>query len=477
VQAQAEHGSLFRSALPAQARAKHGSLFGAPFLCKPGPSTGSLFGEYTPHTSTGALPVRTESVSKGENEAVPEPLNAALTDLRQLLLDVDHLVKAVATGRRRGSVPGHARAELRPVQLKAGRRVQVVTTDGRTPTTRNLEPGIPAAAAIDELLAEPFGSWYVETQAQIVQLRVTKRGEAQVHRDQVQREPSTDAGPDGAAHDRARQHLIDPADPLFALLGADGAKRRQVDAFLRQLAPIARRLAPTGRPLRVVDLGCGNAYLTMAAHRYLVQNVDSDTRTLGVDIRPEMAERNAGLADQLGLTGLSFLAASIEDAATAIGGTNDPIDIALALHACDTATDDALALAVRWQARGVLAAPCCHHDLQRQLAHSSGSLPFAALTRHAILRERFADVLTDSVRADLLRLLGYRVDVVEFIDSKHTPRNALIRALRTEAAPTSRRISEYTEMVAGWQVHPALAELLADELAPVLIGPISKDPV
>jgi SAM-dependent methyltransferase len=266
---------------------------------------------------------------------------------------------------------------------------------------------------------------------------------------------------------------------MFTVLGADGAKRRQVDAFLRQLAPMAKRLAAstgTGRPLRVVDLGCGNAYLTMAAHQYLVQNIDPDTRTLGVDIRPEMAERNTGLAAQLGLSGLSFLAASIEDAAATIGAAGEPIDIALALHACDTATDDALALAVRWQARGVLAAPCCHHDLQRQLAQSSGSVPFAALTRHPILRERFADVLTDSVRADLLRLLGYRVDVVEFIDSKHTPRNALIRALRTEAAPTARRIGEYTELVAGWQVHPALAELLADELAPVLTGARSTNP-
>ena len=395
---------------------------------------------------------------------MPEPLNDALTELRPLLLDADGLVKAVAAGRRRGAVPEHVRAELRPVDLKAGRRVQLTTTDGRTPTTSNLEPGDPAAAAVDALLAEPFGSWHVETRGQVVQLRVTKRGEAQVHRSATAENP--DDGP--AAHDRARQHLIDPADPLFTVLGADAAKRRQVDAFLRQLAPLARRLAPTGRPLRVVDLGCGNAYLTMAAHQYLVANVDPDTRTVGVDIRPEMAERNTGLAEQLGLTGLTFLAASIEDAAPTI--SDEPIDIALALHACDTATDDALALAVRWRAQGVLAAPCCHHDLQRQLGEQGGQLPFAALTRHAILRERFADVLTDAVRADLLRLLGYRVDVVEFIDSRHTPRNALIRALHTGAAPTPRRISEYTDLVSSWSVRPALADRLADELAPVLPG-------
>src|SRR5207344_3479704 len=101
------------------------------------------------------------------------------------------------------------------------------------------------------------------------------------------------------------------------------------------------------------------------------------------------------------------------------------VDVVLALHACDTATDDALARAVRWAAPVVLAAPCCHHDLQRQLTAAAlpAPEPYGALVRHGILRERFADVLTDTVRAELLRLLGYRVEVLEFIGSQHTPRN------------------------------------------------------
>jgi SAM-dependent methyltransferase len=337
---------------------------------------------------------------------------------------------------------------------------------------------------VDELLAEPFGSWHVETRDEVVQLRVTKRGEAQVHRQAREPGDGPDLAPSG--HDRTRQHLIDPDDALFRVLGADGAKRRQVDAFLRQLAPVARRVAPSGRPLRVVDLGCGNAYLTMAAHRYLVEHVDPRTLTVGVDVRPEMAERNAALAAELGLPGLSFEASAIAEAqlgaatgTRADGGPADPtpaapdvapgtVDLVLALHACDTATDDALALAVRWQARGVLAAPCCHHDVQRQLEERGDEPPFPGLTRHAILRERFADVLTDTVRADLLRLLGYRVEVVEFIDSRHTPRNALIRAVRTGAAPTERRVAEYRSLVGGWGLRPALAGRLAAELEPLL---------
>ena len=115
-------------------------------------------------------------------------------------------------------------------------------------------------------------------------------------------------------------------------------------------------------------------------------------------------------------------------------------DVVLALHACDTATDDALARAVTWDAPLVLAAPCCHHDVAAQLRRAPTPAPYTLLTRNGILRERFADTLTDAMRASVLRLLGYRVDVIDFVDSKHTPRNTLLRAVRT-GAPARRRRS------------------------------------
>jgi hypothetical protein len=403
---------------------------------------------------------------------VPQPLDEALASLRPLLLDAA-LVRAVAAGRRRGTAaPG--RAELRPVDLGRDRirHLQVITTaEGGGPITRNLPPGEDAAAAVDALLAEPFGSWYVEAAGRVVQLRVTKRGDAQVHETRQDRERD----PDPAPHDRVKQRLIDPGDPLFAALGADAAKRRQVDAFLRQLAPLARdataRAAAEGRPLHVVDLGCGNAYLTFAAHRYLSGLPDlpaGGVRTVGIDVRAELASRNTELAGSLDLAGLEFITGEI--AHTEPGSS--PVDVVLALHACDTATDDALARAVRWRARAILAAPCCHHDVQQQIdaGRRSGEIPphpYAALTRHPILKERFADVLTDALRADLLRLLGYRVDVVEFVASRHTPRNALVRAAFTDAPASARRIAEYTDLVAAWRLRPALARLLGPEVAAI----------
>jgi SAM-dependent methyltransferase len=390
---------------------------------------------------------------------VPTALDDALAQLRPLLLDPDRLVRAVAAGRRRTAQPSVARAELRPVDLKKGRQLQVVTHDGRQATTRNTAYGA-AGPTVDALLAEPFGNWHVETVEETVQLRVTKKGAAQVHRSLTSRREV-----EVRAHDRPRQHLLAPDDPLFAALGADADKRRQVDAFLRLLEPTLKHL-PDDAPLRVVDLGCGNAYLTFAAHRLLSERRPG-VRTVGVDVRPDMVARNTALAEELGLDGLTFEAGTIEQAEPF--ADDEPPHLVLALHACDTATDDALARAVRWHSPVVLAAPCCHHDVQRQINAGPGApAPYGALTRHPILRERFADVLTDALRALVLRMVGYKVDVVEFVDSRHTPRNAMVRAVCSGSAPRAAVLAEYRALTADWNVHPALARLLDDEVTRAL---------
>ena len=377
---------------------------------------------------------------------MPQPLADVLAEVRELLLDPG-LTRAVAAGRRRGFTPSVNRAELRPVALKAGPRLQIVTDDGARPTTRNVDLGEEAAAAVDSLLAEPFGNWHVETASSTVQVRITKKGDAQIHRASAVRASSV------AEHDRAKQWLLDPGDPLFEVIGGNAAKRRQIDAFLRALAATLPEELPT--PLRVVDLGCGNAYLTFAAYRYLAGRGVS-VQVVGVDVREDQRVRNSAVASKLGCSDdVLFVAGTISSASLPF----EP-DLVLALHACDTATDEALARAVEWSASWVLAAPCCHHDIAAQLKGRPAPAPFGEITRHAIMRERFADVLTDTLRASLLRLNGYKVDVVEFIDSAHTPRNLMLKARRTGAAPTSEQLSEYAALVEEWGVTPALSTML-----------------
>ncbi len=244
------------------------------------------------------------------------------------------------------------------------------------------------------------------------------------------------------------------------------AKFRQVQDLLSVLDPVIDDAVGRGpaaalsreRPLRVTDLGCGNAYLTFAAFRYLSEVRQIPTRVTGIDISARARAHNEGVAAALGVSAqVTFVA----DRIVAADAPEAP-DLVLALHVCDTATDDALARAVRWNTPVIVAAPCCHHDIQRQLAQSSPPDPYRLVTRHGILSERLADVLTDALRAAVLRLAGYRVEVMEFVDSRHTPRNALIRAVRTASPADQATVDDYRALCSQWGLRPALAERLVD---------------
>ncbi|MGN6577447.1 MAG: class I SAM-dependent methyltransferase [Nocardioides sp.] len=405
-----------------------------------------------------------------------EPLLRALARMRGLLLDDTVLVRAVASGRQKGQQPRWRRVELRYVDLKAGRRLQVTAYDDTQARTANHAPGAEARDAVDALLDEPFGNWHVETTTETHQLRVTKKLEAMVHTS-ARAEPAADEE-SARSHDRKKPRLLPEEHPVLRAIGiADEqgrvkpsrqAKYRQVEELLRSLGPAVDDALATGRlrtptaedPLRVVDLGCGNAYLTFAAHAYLNDVRGLPAHLVGVDVKAQSREHSTALAEELGVSAtMTFVQGDIATASLE-GLLPGPPDVVLALHACDTATDDALARAVAWDAPLVLAAPCCHHDVAAQLRRAPTPAPYSALTRNGILRERFADTLTDALRASILRLVGYRVDVIEFVESQHTPRNTLLRAVRTGApAPESAR-AELEELTRTWGVHPKLAELL-----------------
>ena len=402
-----------------------------------------------------------------------ENLLRALSQLRGRLLDPESLVRAVGSGRQKAGTPRWRRVEMRYVDLKAGRHLQVTAYDDTQAHTSNhaVAPGhqpSDARGAVDDLLDEPFGNWHVETTTEVVQLRVTRKGEALVHVSPRKEGAEPDRG-----HDRDKERLLPEDDPLFRALGladADGRlkpsrrdKYRQVEEFLRLLDTAVTEAIDKGQlrrptpeaPLRVADLGCGNAYLTFAAERYLAGVRGLPVHLVGVDVKEQSREHNEQVAVELGLDA-SFVVGTIGGAVLDLAP-----EVVLALHACDTATDEALARAVEWDASLVLAAPCCHHDVAAQLRKAPTPAPYAMLTRHGILRERLADTLTDALRATLMRLQGYRVDVVQFVESKHTPRNTLLRATRTGAPVKGGSLRrEYDDLVEAWGIHPKLAELL-----------------
>ena len=386
----------------------------------------------------------------------------ALKESTERIGNLESLVRVVLSGERRNMVPPAERIDIRPVLIKEKLMLQIASNDGRAVTTKNIDFD---STAISELLDSGFANILVESTDSAISIRVTKKGEAQIHYEKVNKTQDLN-------HDRKKDRLLDSADPYLVEVGISDLtgqvkpsrqdKYRQVEEFLRILAPALESAISAGQikapsddsPLEIVDLGCGNAYLTFATHQYLISK-GIPVHVTGIDIREQARERNSQIAKKLGIEkSIEFKA----DEIARVGGSQ--VDIAIALHACDTATDDAIAWAVKSNAGLVLVAPCCQHDLQSKLKELPE--PWPLVTKHGILKERLADILTDSIRAQILRLLGYRTDVIEFIGGEHTPKNLLIRAVNTKAKPEQIEITRYQEMLKELGVVPALAERLGD---------------
>ena len=368
--------------------------------------------------------------------------------------------RVILSGRRRNMQTSTERMDIRPVIIRENLHFQVSTSDGRAVTTKNF---LPSELPIHEYIRSGYANLLIEGVEESFSLRITKKDEPLIS-------ITAGTGAVDLAHDKKKERLLDAADPFLREVGISDAsgqikpskrdKYRQVEEFLRLLAPTLNNAIEAGQinkpssltPLTIVDLGCGHAYLTFAAHQYL-RGIGMNVRVIGIDVRTASRDRNNEIAKKLGITdSIEFRAEEIADT------TLVQADVAIALHACDTATDDAIAWAVKADAKLLMVAPCCHHDIQSQLTESPE--PWSLITRHGIMRERLGDLLTDSLRMQILKLRGYRVEAIEFIGGEHTPRNLMIRAVKTGAPVEGIEATRYEEMIAAWKVKPALARLL-----------------
>jgi len=387
-------------------------------------------------------------------------LEEIFIELAEKFNDTKSLVRVVFSGRRRNMQTAHERIDMRPVLIKESIAIQVSHSDGRQMTTKNYEAG---QAPFNELARSGYANILLEQTHQSISVRITKKGEALVHRESTEREQEL-------SHDRTKSRLLDPSDPYLIAIGISDSqgnlkasksdKYRQVEEFLRLLTPTLTSAIKAGhiaqpsdaKPLTIVDLGCGHAYLTFAAHQYL-RSQGMAVKVIGIDVRTAARDRNNEIAQQLGIaSSIEFRAEEIADTTLASA------DIAIALHACDTATDDAIAWAINSDAKLALIAPCCHHDIQAQM-HEAPE-PWSIITRNGIMKERLGDLLTDGLRMQIMKLRGYRVEAIEFIGGEHTPRNLMIRAVKTGAGADASEKQKYDQMLALWKVKPALASLI-----------------
>lgn len=385
-------------------------------------------------------------------------------DFDGLLRDslTDRLYQMTAGGPRKKD--GDSRIRIRPVLLRNRLTFQVERYRENQVFHENLT-AVQAAAAVRDAMAA-FRQLDVDTldfHATVLsskkgRLTIRRRGKAQTAEKQAEGDPAERERL--LAHNRKKKYILEEGKqvPFLMELGvqtADGRivksrydKFRQINRFLEFISDIMPIL-PKGREIRIIDFGCGKSYLTFAMYYYLHELCGLKIRVTGLDLKKEVIAHCSMLAEKFGYDGLEFLQGDIADYTG-----EERVDMVVTLHACDTATDHALYKAVNWGAQVILSVPCCQHEMNRQIACKT----LQPALKYGLIRERVSALFTDALRANLLEEAGYEVQILEFIDMEHTPKNILIRAVKQKGTRTvDTGIREMTDFL---HVRTCLQELM-----------------
>ena len=297
-------------------------------------------------------------------------------------------------------------------------------------------------------LKEHFPSYFENRfrQAQLhlqdedVQILVSKKGAVSILRKKAKGEALPKLP---LSHNRTKNYILNEGTPVpflveLGVMTKDGAvtkakydKFRQINRFLEFVQDILPAL-PSNRTITILDFGCGKSYLTFAIYHFLKVLHGRDVRIIGLDLKKDVIANCNRLAERLGYSELTFLHGDIAD----YEGMNQ-VDMVVTLHACDTATDFALAKAIGWDASVILSVPCCQHELNKQIKNEE----LSPLLKYGLIKERTAALFTDAIRGNLLEAAGYQTQILEFIDMEHTPKNILLRAVRKQK-PSEEKLQE-----------------------------------
>ena len=323
------------------------------------------------------------------------------------------------------------RVTVRPVVLKGEAQLSFVYTHRTRDITKNLVPD-DASATLRALLTDSFANAHLLTDAEEVQLLTSKKGKQTLLRHPL----TAQAEPARAGHDREKQRYIDLNQPFLTALGVTNEQHQLVPAMARKWKQInkfvevldgALEASALKRATRldVIDFGSGKGYLTFATHDYLRATLGLPARVAGVELREDMVALGNGAVQRLGLDGLRFEQGDVRTVVP------PKIDIMIALHACDTATDHAIHTGLRAGASIIMCSPCCHKELRPQLLSPH---PLRPILKHGVHLGQQAEMLTDGLRAMLLEACGYETQVFEFVALEHTNKNKMILAVKREHA-------------------------------------------
>ena len=411
-------------------------------------------------------------------------LDAALAEEIRARVLGEGFMKIVQTVRRNGKT---FRISMRPVAIGGETRYQAEMVDDGQVRVKNFDAN-GAAEGLEEIIAQKGArDLHLMTAKGDLHVRVTRKGHVM-----ATRSAEMDRVVKVQPHDRVKKTPLTSFDStaLLRVIGlADGegkirasmrGKYDQVNEFLKVVEDVLKgervekgemgeKVEGGEKTFTVVDCGCGKAYLTLALYFYLTQTLGmANVRVIGVDRRNDVIASATKMAEQLDLVGKVVFAEADLMAFDISSLGFERADMVISLHACDTATDEALAKGVEWKARYIVSAPCCQHELQKTIGPDANS-PFAGVLRHGILRERLCDILTDSFRAMILRILGFKTQVVEFVSPDATARNILLRAEFGVKPGQGGTVSEYLNLRDYWHVTPWLETRLSRMLEKHLV--------
>ena len=381
--------------------------------------------------------------------------------VKRLVLDEQIFVRLTMKGQSQDAGMSWRQVIVRPVLIKNERYLQFSYFSQKQNITKN-HRGSEASQKLDEILALPFNTIVVQSTMEDLRVQITPKGNVILHRDkatQAGREPQL-------AHDLSKKLLL-PADKPDSFLQATGimddqgrvrpsmqGKFSQINEFLKLLEHTGEIERFDTTPVHILDCGCGSAYLAFAAYHYLNNVRGIPAHLTGIDTNATLIQKDNRQSEELGFSHACFQKSAIIDYIP-----QESPDIVLALHACDTATDEAIYQGIVSESRLIMCAPCCHHHLHGQLHPVK---PFTPVFQDGILKQRLFDILTDTFRALVLRIMGYKTDVVEFVSPEHTDKNLMIRAVRRSQWNKARYMQEYLDLKKYWGVTPYLETLLGE---------------
>lgn len=397
-----------------------------------------------------------------------------LFSLFQEITDSGKMIKTVFSRKRRKS-DKCSRVLIRPVSRRDSLSYQIEYTYEKKVTHKNITPGEVAEEAFD-LAVSKFKQINIITADEEIQVLANKPEKPRITRTCILHD-----APD-LSHDKKKNYVIPegrPCDFLIHLGVMDEkgkvykkhySKFRQINRFLEivdDVSPYLLKNAFSGaeninsekdidielKPLRIIDFGCGKAYLTFALYYYFVKQKKIPCRITGLDLKDDVIKFCQKTADEIGYDGLEFQTGDIADY------SDDAADMVVTLHACDTATDYALINAVKWDTEVILSVPCCQHELFRQIKNDVS----APMLKHGIIKDKFTELLTDGLRGLKLESKGYDVAMIEFTSLEHTSKNIMIKAVKARRPDDKRSLKaaeEYEKLKKEYHVSPSIDQMV-----------------